>query len=231
MSDALEAATALLGAVDGVEIVPGRLRRCLAARHRPDLHWRPARRRPSASTAGAASICWRATTPSPIRSPPPPGRALTRHDFVLEGGALDHDGAGHGPHHPPVPAQPQPQPGLARGRRRGGPWPRPSARARCIWLDQGLMNDHTDGHVDNLARFVAPGVVACPVAFGPDDPNAAAYDAAAQALAVSTGDRRRAAQGGPDPLARPDQGRRPQGDARLAHELHHRQRRGDRSAL
>jgi len=113
------------------------------------------------------------------------GARLERHDIVLEGGALDHDGEGT--------IVTTRECLLNPNRNRG--WTEAVAEAalrdalgarKVIWIGDGLLNDHTDGHVDNLARFVAPGVVAIPVAVGADDPHARIYDSAARELAGAT---------------------------------------------
>ena len=113
------------------------------------------------------------------------GSPRVEQNFVLEGGAIDADGLGT----LVTTRQCLTNPNRNRG------WTPAVAEAalghalgikKVVWLSEGLANDHTDGHVDNLARFVAPGVVACPVGFGRDDPNTAVYGEAAACLARSS---------------------------------------------
>jgi agmatine deiminase len=42
---------------------------------------------------------------------------------------------------------------------------------KVLWLGRGIDGDDTDGHIDELARFVAPQTVVCPIETNPADFN------------------------------------------------------------
>jgi len=90
--------------------------------------------------------------------------------FVLEGGAVDVDGEGTvlttrqcllNPNRNPAMNQQGVERAVAGAL--GG--------EKVLWLGDGLINDHTDGHVDTVVRFVRPGVVVAMEPRTTDDPN------------------------------------------------------------
>lgn len=121
---------------------------------------------------------------------------VEKRDWVLEGGAVDWDGAGRlvtteqcllNPNRNPLMSREDVEQGL-----------RDALGVRDIlWLVEGLVADHTDGHVDNLARWVAPGRLLVPQPTGDDDPNTQIYADAHQ----------RAAAAGVDVVTLPSPGR------------------------
>lgn len=115
------------------------------------------------------------------------------HGWVLEGGSVEGDGEGTvlttrqcllNPNRNPGMDQAQIEAALHEG----------LGAEKVLWLDEGLINDHTDGHIDTLARFVAPGVVVCMEARDASDPNAATLDRLAADLTAFTDARGRRLQ-------------------------------------
>ncbi|GAA0480026.1 agmatine deiminase family protein [Parasphingorhabdus litoris] len=106
------------------------------------------------------------------------GLAVSKHDWILEGGAIDGDGAGRLITTEQCLLNPNRNQNLTKDLVHQKLQQALNIEHIC-WLGDGLMADHTDGHVDNLARFVSAGKVTIPKARNADDTNADIYNDAA----------------------------------------------------
>jgi len=122
------------------------------------------------------------------------GVACERPGIVLEGGAIEVDGAGTLLATEPTLLDPKRNPGIDKRAIDALVLELLGVR-RTIWLGDGIEGDDTDGHIDDIARFTYPGRVVCAREPDPRDPNhepledcvarlRAARDAAGRALEV-----------------------------------------------
>jgi agmatine deiminase len=121
------------------------------------------------------------------------GLPRREHGWVLEGGSVEVDGEGTLLTTRQCLLNPNRNPGMTEANlevalREG------LGADKVLWLDEGLINDHTDGHIDTLVRFAAPGVVVCMEAQERLDPNGPTLDRLAADLAGMTDARGRRLQ-------------------------------------
>jgi len=113
------------------------------------------------------------------------GAPMLTTKLVFEGGALEFDGEG---------TLVTTEHCLLNSNRNPG-WTKAQVEAelarlfgvkKIIWLKTGLKNDHTDSHIDTIARFIAPGKMAIMMPQSLDDPNYTSLIAIKEQLAQET---------------------------------------------
>jgi agmatine deiminase len=96
--------------------------------------------------------------------------------WILEGGSVDVNGRGDCLTTRQCLLNPNRNPGMSQKEIEDGLRDMLGV-TRTVWLGDGLKNDHTDGHVDNVARFVGENKVVCMEARSAGDPNRKALEA------------------------------------------------------
>lgn len=111
---------------------------------------------------------------------------LVKAGLVVEGGAVDVNGAGLCLTTEQCLLNENRNPGMTKGdvEKFLGEY---LGVKKTIWLGEGLLNDHTDGHIDEVARFVSRDTIVCAFEDDEDDENYATLRANYEILSAATG--------------------------------------------